>query len=698
MARWMSCGLGELPLTYLGLPIGVCMRRTCAWNPVVEKLKKRLADWKAKTMSFVERLTLVKAVLGSLPLYYFSMFHVPSSVIKNLESIRRDFFGEGWGGGVWRDIIRVWAELAGLGLEFVSSFVGVVGNGNDIRFWVDKWVGGVRLCDKFLRLYHLDSSKEGKVAEKEKWVDNCWCRSGFCVRNLRGRVCKDFEELQELLLNVVIKFYCRDSWRWMLKENDDFTVIDLTKLVEEKTLSVDSLFVLEIQCLMSASDSVYASGLVSALGPSRIFSNVNIGSDRLVPCVTAVMVSSAGSHCCYVGPGTSEMDQFYAKDLWNVCNQYGNVVDDFIPNRRSKSGPQSQNVEGENKPTIVLGETCMNQQDYFTSLMGKVKEFDSSTDLKFSQLEQDLNLFSIDERVTWVDIEGIPLKVHAKEVFGWIPKFLEDDEEESDSDDEIREEELHKESASLHNHATAEGESDVEEVFETIFENEQYQAHKKDGLNVGQNDIRSEDPFNTYDILNKKQDNIIGGSSSDNMKYPPEFTPTVATEVQSNAVKKSEIEGDECLQNIHDDKVASEVKKTCPLSNSKDDREESIFYAPQELSKKKILWDYLTLVIDNWNGEVVIMGDFNEVQRTWNDAHVIDSNAMKKLMKKMKYLKEKIRAWIKVKKDSSKNIKKTLKAELAEIDLLLDKGEGNYDVLNKCIFDSKSLLELDKLE
>ncbi|GKC13244.1 hypothetical protein Tco_1010026, partial [Tanacetum coccineum] len=47
---------------------------------------------------------------------------------------------------------------------------------------------------------------------------------------------------------------------------------------------------------------------------------------------------------------------------------------------------------------------------------------------------------------------------------------MEDDTEESDSDDEIRDEELHDESVGMHNHATMEGESDVEEVPETIFE------------------------------------------------------------------------------------------------------------------------------------------------------------------------------------------------------------------------------------
>ncbi|GJX06281.1 putative RNA-directed DNA polymerase, eukaryota, reverse transcriptase zinc-binding domain protein, partial [Tanacetum coccineum] len=52
MARWMGCGVGEFPFMYLGLPIGENMRRVGAWNTVVEKFKNRLADWKAKSMSF----------------------------------------------------------------------------------------------------------------------------------------------------------------------------------------------------------------------------------------------------------------------------------------------------------------------------------------------------------------------------------------------------------------------------------------------------------------------------------------------------------------------------------------------------------------------------------------------------------------------------------------------------------------------
>ncbi|GKC03687.1 reverse transcriptase domain, reverse transcriptase zinc-binding domain protein [Tanacetum coccineum] len=70
MAGWMGCGVGEFPFTYLGLPIGEKMRRINALNIVIEKFKSRLADWKAKTMSYGGRLTLVKSVLGSLPLSF----------------------------------------------------------------------------------------------------------------------------------------------------------------------------------------------------------------------------------------------------------------------------------------------------------------------------------------------------------------------------------------------------------------------------------------------------------------------------------------------------------------------------------------------------------------------------------------------------------------------------------------------------
>ncbi|GKC44492.1 RNA-directed DNA polymerase, eukaryota [Tanacetum coccineum] len=37
-------------------------------------------------------------------------------------------------------------------------------------------------------------------------------------------------------------------------------------------------------------------------------------------------------------------------------------------------------------------------------------------------------------------------------------------------------------------------------------------------------------------------------------------------------------------------------------------------YAPQDLTEKRVLWDYILRLIDRWDGDCVIMGDFNEVR------------------------------------------------------------------------------------
>ncbi|GKD05282.1 RNA-directed DNA polymerase, eukaryota, partial [Tanacetum coccineum] len=38
-------------------------------------------------------------------------------------------------------------------------------------------------------------------------------------------------------------------------------------------------------------------------------------------------------------------------------------------------------------------------------------------------------------------------------------------------------------------------------------------------------------------------------------------------------------------------------------------------YAPQQPAYKRVLWEYLSTLLGRWNGEVIIMGDFNEVRR-----------------------------------------------------------------------------------
>ncbi|GJR60307.1 nucleotide-binding alpha-beta plait domain-containing protein [Tanacetum coccineum] len=157
---------------------------------------------------------------------------------------------------------------------------------------------------------------------------------------------------------------------------------------------------------------------------------------------------------------TNFPDSFSAKDGFNTCSQYGNIVDAFIPTKRSKAGPMPVNVEVESTPALVLDEDCMNPQDLSNSLMGRVKEFASLSNLKmvlanegfnnieikylgefwvllkfasekskklfhenvgvgswFSQLQLASMNFIIDGRITWVEIEGISFKLWYENTF-----------------------------------------------------------------------------------------------------------------------------------------------------------------------------------------------------------------------------------------------------------------------------------------
>ncbi|GKA96279.1 RNA-directed DNA polymerase, eukaryota, reverse transcriptase zinc-binding domain protein [Tanacetum coccineum] len=71
------------------------MSRCFNRKPLVDRFHKRLSKWKSKTLSIGGRLTLIKAVLGSLGVYFFSSYKAPKSVISELESLIRSFF---WGG------------------------------------------------------------------------------------------------------------------------------------------------------------------------------------------------------------------------------------------------------------------------------------------------------------------------------------------------------------------------------------------------------------------------------------------------------------------------------------------------------------------------------------------------------------------------------------------------------------------------
>nr|GEY44904.1 reverse transcriptase domain, reverse transcriptase zinc-binding domain protein [Tanacetum cinerariifolium] len=94
MAHTTGCASGMVPFTYLGWPIGSNMNLIMNWQPLIDRFHKKLSCRKANLLSISGRLTLIKAVLGSLGIYYLSIFKCPKSILKGLESLWASFF---WG-------------------------------------------------------------------------------------------------------------------------------------------------------------------------------------------------------------------------------------------------------------------------------------------------------------------------------------------------------------------------------------------------------------------------------------------------------------------------------------------------------------------------------------------------------------------------------------------------------------------------
>ncbi|GJS86684.1 RNA-directed DNA polymerase, eukaryota [Tanacetum coccineum] len=123
-AKSIGCLIMKAPFKYLGILVGDNMSSKKAWDETINKMKKRLSRWKLNTLSVGGRLTLLKSVLGSTPIYNMSIFKVPKSVLNYMESLRRNFFNgfqEGDRKIAWVKWSKVLAskKFGGLG---VSSF------------------------------------------------------------------------------------------------------------------------------------------------------------------------------------------------------------------------------------------------------------------------------------------------------------------------------------------------------------------------------------------------------------------------------------------------------------------------------------------------------------------------------------------------------------------------------------------------
>ncbi|GJY10330.1 hypothetical protein Tco_0378515 [Tanacetum coccineum] len=141
-----------------------------AWDDTLGKLKARLSNWKLKTLSVGGRLTLLKSVLGSTPIYHMSLYKVPKSVLHSMESIRRNFFNGTQGDErkiTWVKWSKVLAskKYGGLG---VSSFYALN------RALLFKWVWRFISHDNSLWCRFITSMHGSKLMNLSPFHSSTW--------------------------------------------------------------------------------------------------------------------------------------------------------------------------------------------------------------------------------------------------------------------------------------------------------------------------------------------------------------------------------------------------------------------------------------------------------------------------------------------------------------------------------------------
>ncbi|XP_021992073.1 uncharacterized protein LOC110888879 [Helianthus annuus] len=212
----VNCDAGTLPLSHLGIPVGVNMKRIKFWKPVIDKITAKLSSWKASQLSFAGRLTLAKSVLGSLPSYYLSLFAAPKSIIERIEKIRRNFV---WGISAsgrkmrwirWEFLLKA-RKKGGMGLGGIKSFNLAMLTKWWWRFLVnpeDLWVKVVGSIHKgntnrSQSLIPIKKSIPG-IWKDIGSADSMWLKAGL---NLKDKLIK-----------------CGERWLWRSSKDEVFSV------------------------------------------------------------------------------------------------------------------------------------------------------------------------------------------------------------------------------------------------------------------------------------------------------------------------------------------------------------------------------------------------------------------------------------------------------------------------------------------
>nr|GEW05013.1 RNA-directed DNA polymerase, eukaryota [Tanacetum cinerariifolium] len=324
-----------------------------------------------------------------------------------------------------------------------------------------------------------------------------------------------------------------------------------------------------------------------------------------------------------------------------------------------KSGKPVTETTGREVPSLVLDDTCFSDRDFNLSLMGKVKDINA------------------------------------------LPNFY-----------------------GSRNGEKYESDKEVDKVSESSYMQGDALFYDNDNNKSKESNVQFEDLFNIYDLLNKNKESD-GNSKEGELKYPPGFTPK---ENSVNEVHKKEMEAplEEVKKNSYNSFRDNFLNVSYCSQRFKAGNSGGILcvWEPTLFLKENITSsDYFLAVtgtwIPTWDGECVIMGDFNEArsehERYGSVFNVQSAAAFNNFIslaglidlpldgyaytwKKLQALKIIIRVWTKNAKKCSYKKKSSIQSKLFDIDKIISQGRSNEVILNDRSILLKELYDIISLD
>ncbi|GJT59541.1 RNA-directed DNA polymerase, eukaryota, nucleotide-binding alpha-beta plait domain protein, partial [Tanacetum coccineum] len=199
-----------------------------------------------------------------------------------------------------------------------------------------------------------------------------------------------------------------------------------------------------------------------------------------------------------------------------------------------KSGRTNNVMSDQVLPYLILDDSCITDRDFSLSLMVWTRNTFAKVAYEWGNLvewedlaEKSLYCKRLCVKIRLNEIIAERFKVIVKGSVYWVcvkemeayDLFICNNSYESESSDD--EEDAKDDGSQSVDKVTTN--NDVERVSESscMHNNDLLYDNNHNNIMLNKNKVLSEDPFNLYDILNKRKD------SGDDLKYPPGFTPSV---------------------------------------------------------------------------------------------------------------------------------------------------------------------------